>query len=147
MQNPKSKIKTTKMKTEYNHGNLLGISNIWQDRSTWAWSNRAGESCGEPSFEAAVTAAESVLLEARDKRMATEALRELSPLLTEDQAEHVVVCEFSAEDDTPTLHVYLWRGLDISDLPSQIASLRIASEGHWDGGRTYSLQLDNFKKN
>lgn len=49
------------MKTEYNHGNLLGISNIWQDRSTWAWSNRTGEGCGEPSFEAAVTAAEAAL--------------------------------------------------------------------------------------
>lgn len=49
------------MKTEYNHGNSLGISNIWQDRSTFSWANRAGEGCGEPSFEAAVVAAESAL--------------------------------------------------------------------------------------
>ncbi len=49
------------MKTEYNHGGALGISNIWQSNSTWSWANRAGEGCGEPSFEAAVTAAEAAL--------------------------------------------------------------------------------------
>ncbi len=88
-----------------------------------------------------MAAAENILLKAHHKKMAAEALRQLSVLITEDQAEHVVVCEFSSEDNTPTLHVFMWRGLDISDLPSQIASLAVASEGHWGGGRTYSLQL------
>jgi len=54
---------------------------------------------------------------------------------------HAVACEFSAEDDTPTLHVDLWRGIDLSDLSPEINELEIVAEGHWDGGRTYSLQL------
>lgn len=47
------------MKTEYNHGGA--ISNVWQDRSEFRWSNRAGEGA-EPTFELAVQAAEHALL-------------------------------------------------------------------------------------
>jgi hypothetical protein len=70
-----------------------------------------------------------------------ETLREISTLIPESMAPHCAVCEYSAEDDTPTLHIDLWRGLDLSDLPEQVAALTVASEGHWDGGRSYSLQL------
>ena len=72
---------------------------------------------------------------------ATEQLHELASLIPHELAAHVAVCEFSAEDSTPTLHVDLWRGYDITDLPEAVASLNEASEGHWDGGRSYSLQL------
>jgi len=72
---------------------------------------------------------------------ATETLRELSTLISNDIAAHVAVCECSAEDNTPTLHIDLWRGLDLCDLPEQVASLELACEGNWDGGRSYSLQL------
>jgi hypothetical protein len=54
---------------------------------------------------------------------------------------HIALCEFSAEDSTPTLHIDLWRGLDLSDLPDVVADLEIVAEGHWDGGISYSLQL------
>jgi hypothetical protein len=72
---------------------------------------------------------------------ATETLRELSTLISNDMAAHVAVCEYSAEDNTPTLHIDLWRGFDLCDLPEQVASLELACEGNWDGGRSYSLQL------
>lgn len=50
------------MKTEYFHPSY-GISNIWSpnDGRSWSWANRCGEGCGEPTFEAAVAAAESAL--------------------------------------------------------------------------------------
>jgi hypothetical protein len=71
----------------------------------------------------------------------TETLREISALISSEMAAHVAVCEYSAEDNTPTLHIDLWRGHDLSDLPEAVASLMVASEGDWDGGRSYSLQL------
>jgi hypothetical protein len=71
----------------------------------------------------------------------TETLREISALISNEMAAHVAVCEYSAEDNTPTLHIDLWRGLALCDLPEQVAALTVASEGHWDGGRSYSLQL------
>jgi len=54
--------------------------------------------------------------------------------------ENACICEFSAEDSTPTLHLYLWRGYDLSDLPDCLFTLNEVAEGHWDGGRCYSLQ-------
>jgi hypothetical protein len=71
----------------------------------------------------------------------TNALREIAALISDSLASHVAVCEFSAEDNTPTLHVDLWRGRDLSDLPEVAASLEVAAQGNWDGGRCYSLQL------
>ena len=70
-----------------------------------------------------------------------QTLRLISELIPSSMAAHVAVCEFSAEDSTPTLHVDLWRACDLSDLPQAVAKLAIAAEGNWDGGRSYSLQL------
>ena len=72
---------------------------------------------------------------------ATIALTNLAALVQSSIAAHVAVCEYSAEDSTPTLHIDLWRGYDLSDLPQAVADLVVATEGHWDGGRSYSLQL------
>ena len=72
---------------------------------------------------------------------ATEQLHELASMIPHELAAHVAVCEFSAEDDTPSLHIDLWRGYDLCDLPEAVASLAIATEGYWDGGCSYSLQL------
>jgi hypothetical protein len=55
--------------------------------------------------------------------------------------ENAVLCEFSAEDPTPTLHLTLWRGFDLSDLPD--TGLEVVTEGHSDIGRVYSLQPKN----
>ena len=71
----------------------------------------------------------------------TETLREISVLIASEMAAHVAVCEYSADDNTPTLHINLWRGFDLCDLPEQVSALIVAAEGHWDGGRSYSLQL------
>jgi hypothetical protein len=71
----------------------------------------------------------------------TDQLRDLATLVPSSIAAHVAVCEFSAEDSTPSLHIDLWRGHDLCDLPEAMASLVVAAEGHWDGGRCYSLQL------
>ena len=71
----------------------------------------------------------------------TDHLNNLAALISTEMAAHVAVCEFSAEDSTPTLHIDLWRGYDISDLPEAVADLSVAAEGDWDGGRSYSLQL------
>lgn len=73
--------------------------------------------------------------------MSTTFLNDLAAMIPADLASHVAVCEYSAEDNTPTLHVDLWRGHDLSDLPEAVASLVVASDGHWDGGRSYSLQI------
>jgi hypothetical protein len=69
------------------------------------------------------------------------ALLEALHTIPAELAPEAFVGEFSAEDDTPTLHVNLWRGLDLYHLPEAVASLDIATEGHWDGGRCYSLQV------
>ena len=57
------------------------------------------------------------------------------------QAAYVNVTDFSMEDGTPTLHIHLWREFDLHDLSQEVNALEIASEGFWDGGRSYSLQL------
>jgi hypothetical protein len=54
--------------------------------------------------------------------------------------ENACICEFSAEDSTPTLHLYLWRGYDLHSLPNCLSTLKEAASGYWDGGRCYSLQ-------
>jgi hypothetical protein len=54
--------------------------------------------------------------------------------------ESAILCEFSSEDSTPTLHLTLWRGRDLYELPLP-SSLEMASEGFSDIGRVYSLQL------
>lgn len=126
------------MKTEIRHHS--GISNVWSadGGATYNWANAAGEGCGEPTFEAAATAAEAALTWKAD---ANAALRELAALIPANLAAHVAACEYSADDDTPTLHVDLWRGHDLSDLPQAVASLVVACEGNWDGGRSYSFQF------
>lgn len=58
-----------------------------------------------------------------------------------DQVAKAVACEFSAEDNTPTLHLNLWRGVDLFNMPPAYSSLKVAAEGNWDGGRAYSLQF------
>jgi hypothetical protein len=72
--------------------------------------------------------------------LAEARLRDLAVTIPIDLAADVVVCEYSAEDATPTLHVHLWRGKDLSDLPAELLKLSVVAEGHWDGGRCYSLQ-------
>lgn len=57
------------------------------------------------------------------------------------KAAYVGVRDYSWEDDTPTLHLDLWRGFDLGDLSQEVSALEIANEGFWDGGRSYSLQL------
>lgn len=71
----------------------------------------------------------------------TQSLHEIATLIPADLAAHVAVCEYSCEDSSPTLHIDLWRGHDLHELPEAVASLTVVSEGHWDGGRSYSLQL------
>lgn len=55
--------------------------------------------------------------------------------------ENATLCEFSAEDDTRTIHITLWRGHDLSDIPD--TNLKIVAEGFSDIGRVYSLQPKN----
>jgi len=55
--------------------------------------------------------------------------------------ENAVLCEFSAEDSTPTIHITLWRGHDLSDIPD--TKLEVVCEGFSDIGRVYSLQSKN----
>jgi hypothetical protein len=55
--------------------------------------------------------------------------------------ENAALCEFSAEDNTPTLHLTLWRGYDLSDIPD--TGLEVVTKGHSDLGRVYSLQPKN----
>lgn len=72
----------------------------------------------------------------------TETLVYFSTLIPKNIAAHVAVCEFSSEDSTTTLHIDLWRGFDLSDLHPCVATLNCVDEGTWDGGRSYSLQLN-----
>ena len=124
------------MTTEYNHGGA--ISNIWSPNGgrSWSWSNAAGEGCGEPTFETAVTAAEKAITTHK-----LEAVRKTLQIHACDMAEHLIVCDFSEEDSTPSLHIDLWKGYDLGDLNESVNQLAIASEGHWAGGRSYSLQV------
>lgn len=55
--------------------------------------------------------------------------------------ENASLCEFSAEDNAPTIHLTLWRGHDLSDLPD--TGLNVVAEGFNDIGRTYALQPKN----
>jgi hypothetical protein len=58
-----------------------------------------------------------------------------------DHVAFASVSGFSAEDETPTLHMNLWRGIDLCDMPPAYSAQKIVAEGHWDGGRTFSLQI------
>jgi hypothetical protein len=75
--------------------------------------------------------------------MSTETLKQIAALIPADVAQSVHVGSFSAEDGTPTLHVELWRKLDLRDLPYEAASLEVASEGFGQCGRCFSLQITN----
>ena len=57
-----------------------------------------------------------------------------------DIIESACLCGFSSEDDTPTLHLTLWRGRDLYELPLP-SNLEEVSEGFSDIGRVYSIQL------
>lgn len=57
--------------------------------------------------------------------------------------ESAVLCEFSSDDLTPTIHLTLWRGHALSDIPD--TGLNIATEGFCDIGRVYSLKPKNQK--
>jgi hypothetical protein len=52
--------------------------------------------------------------------------------------ESAALCEFSAEDNTPAIHLTLWRGHSLNNLPD--TGLRVVAEGGCDIGPTYSLQ-------
>lgn len=125
-------------KTEIRHNG--GMSNVWSTDGgvSWCWANAAGEGSWEPTFEAAMASAESALTWKAD---ATAKLRELAALVPAEMAAHVAVCEFSSDDATPALHIDLWRGFDLVDLPQAVAELAVAVEGNWDGGRSYSLHI------
>lgn len=43
--------------------------------------------------------------------------------------EDVIVCEFSSEDSTPTLHLYFWRGADVASVEGTFNHLVLACEG------------------
>jgi len=68
-------------------------------------------------------------------------LHRLVGRISKRKTAHVAACEFSSEDDTPTLHIDLWRDYDLHDLSHEVNALDIAAEGHWGGGRCYSLQI------
>lgn len=68
-------------------------------------------------------------------------LQRIATRISKRKTAQVAACEFSAEDDTPTLHLDLWRGFDLHDLSQEVNALDIASEGNWDGGRCFSLQI------
>jgi hypothetical protein len=68
-------------------------------------------------------------------------LHRLVGRISKRKTAHVAAREYSAEDSTPTLHVDLWRGYDLHHLSQEINALVVASEGFWDGGRSYSLQI------
>jgi hypothetical protein len=71
----------------------------------------------------------------------TKSLKQIAANISTEVAQSVHVGPYSAEDDTPTMHVELWRKLGISDLPYEAASLDVASEGYGEYGRCYSLQI------
>lgn len=72
----------------------------------------------------------------------TQMLKELSVLLVDEFVESYHIGSFSEEDDEPTLHLNMWRHYDIGDLNWAFAQLLVAAEGHWEGGRCYSLQFN-----
>lgn len=70
-------------------------------------------------------------------------LNAIAAQLPDDLVPTCFVGEYSAEDDTPTLHIDIWRRWDLCDLSGDVHLLDIASEGHSDLGPCYSLQLPN----
>ena len=62
----------------------------------------------------------------------------LKSLILSDPVESACIGEFSAEDNTPTIHLTLWRGFDLSDITD--TGLEVVCEGFSNIGRTYSLQ-------
>lgn len=71
----------------------------------------------------------------------TTELRKLASEIDSNLIDNAIVCEFTSYDDTPTLHVYLWRAFGLSDLPERIRNLKLAAEGIWDGGTVFSFQI------
>ena len=71
----------------------------------------------------------------------TRKLNEIAVTIPDNLIARWAVCEYSADDNTPTLHIDLWRGHDLSELPRAVSELDVASDGFWDGGRCYSMQL------
>lgn len=57
-----------------------------------------------------------------------EKLTELAVLIPEDVATHVAVCEFSSEDETPTLHIEFEDGKCEGDLPDELNPLVMVRE-------------------
>jgi hypothetical protein len=121
---------TTALKTD------AGTANIFEVRTGWGWTLGGSEGI-EDSFEAAVAAAEIEAAWINDQAL-LEALAESIPA---DVAEQAIVDGISLEDGMPGLHVYLWRGKDVSDLPEAVASMKLVLEGHWDGGRALVFAL------
>ena len=72
-----------------------------------------------------------------------DTLESLNGLLSSGAVAYSSVVPYAlhAGDFTSTLKIDLWRGHDLRDLPKQICSLHVVSEGHWEGGRSYCLQL------
>ena len=49
----------------------------------------------------------------------------LETIINNSAVAHAVICEFSAEDAMPTLHIDLWRGSELCDLPEAVARLEL----------------------
>ena len=73
---------------------------------------------------------------------AHDKLTKLNSLLSSGSVAYSAVVPYAWQEGnfTPTLRIELWRGHDLHDLPEQIASLTVVSDGFWDGGRCYCLQ-------
>lgn len=110
-----------------------GIARIYPRCNEWGWTLNGSEGI-ERTFGDAIEAAE--------EESVRQTLNEMAITIPKELVAYVAVGEFSSEDSTPTLHVDLWRGNDLCDLPEQVACLNVVSEGFWDGGRSYSLQLN-----
>ena len=61
-------------------------------------------------------------------RRCTHTLMEMALWIPEDVATHVAVCEFSSEDETPTLHIEFATGKGECDLPDQLNPLAMVRE-------------------
>jgi len=64
----------------------------------------------------------------------------IETILTSPEVENAILCEFSTEDNTPTIHVQLWRGAEWSNIPG-IDGLEEVADGHTDLGPCASFQL------
>lgn len=110
-----------------------GTARIYPRSNEWGWTLNDSEGI-ERTFGDAIAAAEEEGIR--------QTLNNIASTIPKELVSHVAVCEFSSEDSTPTLHVDLWRGNDLCDLPEQVAGLNVVAEGFWDGGRSYSLKLN-----